>query len=188
MRVTLLPDLRSSAVLLACAGLLVAASGCRDAVDDNVATVARHVRANDYAALSALLDSSDEDLRCRAAKALVWARSKAAVEQHVALLKYDRCGWEVRAEAAWRLLEEEAFDQWPALAAQLADPDPAIRWNMAKVLGKMGEPAAIELLTQCVGDSDAFVAAWCKWAVCKLDGGADCSEPNMDLTEGKPGP
>jgi HEAT repeat protein len=168
--------------------LLLSSLGCRDRVNQQVETVASLVRAADYSGLQALLNDSDPELRCRAGRALAWVRSLEAAAAHRALLTFRDCGWEVRSEAGWRLLEEDPAGSWTAVAGQLEDEDPAIRWNAARGLGELGPVESVPFLEKCIGDGDAFVAAWCAWAVCRHAGGSECEEPNMDLTGGKVGP
>ncbi len=167
---------------------LVLHAGCRDRVDDNVATISGLVKASDYAGLVALLDSEDADLKCRAAKTLSWVRSPEAADAHVRLLSLEGCPWNLSVEAAWRLLEERAYDKTDKLVEQLSAKDRKMRWNIAKILGIMGDPDTRPALQTCLDDSDAFVRAWCGWAICQIDKTPDCAVPNMDLTEGKRGP
>lgn len=165
--------------------------GCRDKTDQHIQQVAELVKARDYDGLAALLDDPDEALRCRAAKALAWVRAPEAVKHHVALLSYDACGFEVRAEAAFRILEADAWAEgFAPVAALLKDPQREMRWNAAKTLGLSRQPEAIPVLDACTEDPDVFVAAWCTWGLCRAKGGEKnaCREPNMDLSRGRKGP
>lgn len=159
---------------------------CRDAVDESVATVASLLRAQDYQALRTIAfdDSVETDHRCRAARALAWARAKVAVPAHRELLTFTACGWKVRAEAAWRLVEGGEVEAIPDIVALLSEPQRELRWNAARVLGHLGHAGARPALEACREDGDELVAAWCVWAVCELDGG-DCERPVMDLTLGE---
>jgi len=162
--------------------------GCRDSADLQAHRVASLVRAADYAGLGALLSHEDLDLRCRAAKALSWVHSPKASEQQKRVLTVTGCKWKLRSETAWRLMEEKA-PRWQAmLLPLLKDPERGVRWNVAKILGSHGNAEAMPTLTACEADSDLFVAAWCKWAGCKLQRDAGCKKPNMDLRDGKTGP
>jgi HEAT repeat protein len=162
--------------------------GCRDSVELNAQRVASLVKTADYAELGTLLSHEDLDLRCRAAKALSWVHSAKASEEQQRVLTVTGCKWKLRSEAAWRLMEEKA-PRWQAmLLPLLKDSERGVRWNVAKILGFHGNAQAMLALTACVVDSDLFVAAWCKWAGCKLRQDAGCKKPNMDLRDGKTGP
>ena len=162
--------------------------GCQGAEEKNATRIRGLQREGDLEALKSLLDTDDADLRCRAEKAVVWTRSLALAETHAALLGGHPCDWRVQTEAAWRLFEEDAPNAVPALVAALADPAPEVRWNVARILGYLRAEPARAALGRCESDADKFVAAWCRWSVCKLDGRPDCHRPNMNLTNGKPAP
>jgi HEAT repeat protein len=162
--------------------------GCRDSTDANVHKVAVLVRAADYAGLGQLLSHRDMDLRCRAAKALSWIRTSRASAQHLQLLTVTGCKWKPRAEAAWRLMEENAPNWQQHLLPMLKDKEREMRWNVARILGIRGNAEALGALSKCQLDIDPFVAAWCAWSSCKLENGDGCKKPNMDLRDGKTGP
>jgi hypothetical protein len=173
---------------IAAAVLLASSAGCAQPEDP----VAAAVRARDFTALAAVADGADEGAACRAAKAVVWARGPDLAPLHLRFLGYARCGWELRAEAAWRLTEELTAETRAGavgpLAALLTDPDEKIRWNAARALGLLGAPESAASLKTCASDANKFVAAWCRWSTCKVTGGADCKRPNMDLLNGEPAP
>ena len=162
--------------------------GCSDPPDP----VAELVRARDFGALVLLGEDPDEKLACRATRAVVWARGPEVVAPHLALLKHTRCGWDIRAEAAWALAEEATGGErniaLTAMTPLLADPDEKIRWNGARTIGLLGLPEGVPVVEKCLVDANKFVAAWCAWAKCKLGPGKGCAKPNMDLTNGKPAP
>ena len=162
--------------------------GCRNQADDNVDAVAKAVRARDFEQLKSWLTSEDKDLRCRAANALVWARGADAQPHLVEMLAYEDCGWPVRAEAGWRLMEDDHKPAVPLIAALLKDDVEQIRWNAAKMLGEYGHKEALSEIESCRSDKDKFVAAWCVWAHCKLTTEDECDEPNMSLVNGEPAP
>ena len=163
--------------------------GCRDAADAQAERVGALVRARDYAGLLELSQGADEPLACRAAWALAWSRAREAIPGHVALLRYERCDWMIRTEAMWRLAEEGATEAGPAIAEQLRDASPVVRWNAARVLGELKAPATLEPLRGCLADANKLVAAWCRWAACQVAGKGGCpKKPNMDHTTGKPVP
>lgn len=168
--------------------ILLLVLGCQDAQHRNAERVRELHKAGDYSGLARLLDSDDADLRCRAAKTLAWVRGTELAATHRAILTGGQCDWKIRAEAAWRLFEEEAPDLVPALTAGFADPTPEVRWNVARVLGVMRVAEARPALALCLSDPDKFVVAWCRWADCKITGSNGCRKPNMSLVNGKPAP
>ncbi len=149
--------------------------------------VADKVRAKDYAGLLELAQSGDEDLECRAMKALGWVRHPDAAKAQVEVIAVTGCSWKLRTEPAWRLVEQDLKQYIPGLLPYLEDPKEDVRWNIARVLGHFGDPAARPALVQCQADDNPFVAAWCAWSVCRIDEG-DCDRPNMNLVNGEPAP
>lgn len=88
-------------------------------------------------------------------------------------------------------MEGKHTDAASDIAVQLDAPERELRWNLARVLGLMKAPEALDALAECAVDGDEFVAAWCVWAQCQIRGdssGDVCRRPNMDLTNGKPAP
>ncbi len=162
--------------------------GCQNSAELNAQRVASLVRSADYVGLGDLLGQEDLDLRCRAAKALSWVHSAKALNQQAQVLTMTGCQWKLRSEAAWRLMEEKAPSWQGLLLPLLKDSERGVRWNVAKILGSHGNAEAMPVLTACEADSDLFVAAWCKWAGCKLRRDTGCKKPNMDLRDGKTGP
>ena len=162
--------------------------GCTEPQTENAARIGALVRAQDFGAMVALLDSEDPDLRCRAARTLSWTTHPSAREAHWRLLDYDRCGFGYRIDAAWRLIETKAEGALARIIPMIADKDERVRWNIAKLIGKKKIQEARAEVRQCRKDPDIFVAAWCGWATCELDGNKNCKTPEMDLTLGLPAP
>ncbi|MBT9558166.1 MAG: HEAT repeat domain-containing protein [Myxococcales bacterium] len=183
--VTLRPRRPGPAFVAAVCALLV---GCAESPEEEMR---RLMRERNFDAVAAHLASTDDAVACRAAKHLAWARGPELVARHLEIVVSSRCGWEIPADAGWRLAEELTGDaRRPAVEAilpLLASPDEKVRWNMARVLGMLAHEDATPVLTTCKSDPNEFVAAWCTWSLCRISGG-DCKKPNMDVGSGDPAP
>jgi hypothetical protein len=170
------------------AALLLLLVGCAEGPEEEMR---RLMRDRNFEAVAAFWASADDAVACRAAKHLAWARGPELVARHLEIVVSERCGWELPADAGWRLAEELSGDaRLPAVNAivpRLTSPDEKVRWNMARVLGMLAHEAATPALTTCKNDPNEFVAAWCTWSLCRIAGG-DCKKPNMDVGSGQPAP
>ena len=160
-------------------GLLVAMllPACRSQQEENASIVAALVRDRDVVGLQDLLTHETVDLRCRAAKAIAWMEGPELQSAHIAGTQVEDCHWKLRAEAAWRLAESGQNTAMDPVIALLQDPEPGVRWNAARALGKHREDRARDALTTCEQDPDPHVVGWCVWASCRLKKSGNCVRP-----------
>ncbi|GAB3817059.1 MerR family transcriptional regulator [Tessaracoccus terricola] len=121
----------------------------------------------EVAALSERLRHPDAAVRFRAS---LEASSSAPVAELVERLATDPAEG-VREGLTWALVHHgsEATD---AVVARLADPDPAVRFQFAHVLGKLGDVTAVSDLAPLLHDEEPRVAAKAAQSLGAL-GGAD---------------
>lgn len=164
-------------------------AGCRSKSEKQATMLAKMVREGDFESMTKLIDSEDKELRCRAVRTLAWTTHPSARAAHLRIANYEGCDWEDQVDAAWRLWETGADETRGVAVGLLAHRLPEVRWNMAELLGKIEHPRSIPDLEKCTVDPDKFVAAWCHWAICRIQKPDDqCKEPNMDMTNGEPAP
>jgi hypothetical protein len=161
-------------------------SACRSHQEENASIVGTLVRDREVAQLQELLTHETVDLRCRAAKAIAWMEGPELHTAHIAATQVQGCHWKPRAEAAWRLAESGKSTAMDRVIGLLQDPEPGVRWNAARALGRHREDRGRDTLAACEQDPNPHVRGWCVWASCRLNGAGKCARPRKEPIPNSP--
>jgi hypothetical protein len=147
MRSTLPPKTTRAAILVLCAGVAIAAVGCK-----------RKPQAPDIPALIADLKSEDQEKKGKASLALIGA-GEAAGPALAEMLKSDNLAHRLTAASTLFGLGAKGRAAVPALAEALSDPDREMRIAAAMALESIGPDAAeaVPALIKALKDSEGLV-------------------------------
>jgi HEAT repeat protein len=147
MRIAPFPKSTRAAVLVLCAGAVIAASGCK-----------RKPQGPDIPALIADLKSEDQEKRGKASLALIGA-GEAAGPALAEMLQSDNPAHRLTAASTLFGLGARGKAAVPALAGALSDPDREMRIAAAMALESIGPDAAeaVPALIQALKDKEGMV-------------------------------